>query len=175
MSKGPFLCAFALLLGGCGYTFAGGALRGPLRGIKRLSIPVFKNTSREPGLQAVLTTALRQIVLDGGRVKLVSRPRAQAVLEGHIKSFTRGAISFPRALSGETLRIGQYGLTLWLDVTLRRASDNKILLQARNLTLTGAHLSGATVLDGEANKNRAVGRMAIELMRRVYRLVVEAF
>ncbi len=55
--------------------------------IKRLYIPEFRNTSRLPGAQAELTPLVVDEFLADGRLDVVQNERADARLEGRIKSF----------------------------------------------------------------------------------------
>jgi len=78
------LTAFVLLVtGGCGYHFTGEG-PGPRPGLKRISIPVFKNNTSEPELGAILAGALRREFMKRGNMQLVSSEEAEAVFWGTV-------------------------------------------------------------------------------------------
>ncbi|MCL5406258.1 MAG: LPS assembly lipoprotein LptE [Deltaproteobacteria bacterium] len=73
-----------LLLTSCGYQFSGQG-QGPMPGLTRIAIPVFKNDTEEPNAGAIFAAELRQQFMRKGDMKVVPEDQAQAVFEGTVK------------------------------------------------------------------------------------------
>ena len=87
------LC-FALILAACAGTLA--PTRTLPSHIKRVYIPEFRNQSRQYGVQAPLTLAVNDMFMSDGRLDVVTKERADVVLEGRVKSCS----DVPAASSG---------------------------------------------------------------------------
>ncbi len=90
-----YILIFAVLLiaGGCGYRYAGQATALP-EAIRSIAIPVFKNDSTEPGIEAVVTRAVIEKFERDGRLRVTSRENADAALNGTIEIYTLRPIAF---------------------------------------------------------------------------------
>ncbi|MEW5767910.1 MAG: LptE family protein [bacterium] len=62
--------------------------------IKRISIPIFKNTSTRYGLEKELTDQVTQEFILDGRLKVMEKDRAEAELAGEVISYARDDLSY---------------------------------------------------------------------------------
>jgi hypothetical protein len=74
---------FSLLLSSCAYNI-GQKFRSLPGGYQKLSIPVFKNKSMEPGAEAIVTSALKEEFFRSTVLKVVSDNEAEVRLEGQV-------------------------------------------------------------------------------------------
>lgn len=154
--------ALGLALWGCGYRFsAQGTLPG---GERAVFVPIFVNSTAEPGLEASFTQALRQQLSQRG---LEGGPDAKARVEGEVASL--GAS--PTVLTTEG-RLASYRLTA--TARLRLSKADKPVTQVE-VTGTEDYLPGADVLLTEANRRAALQRLAEAMMREGYELLSVAW
>lgn len=152
-------CLFLLL--GCGYQLVGKETHVP-PGLASVAIPTFVNQTFEPGIEIQFTQAfLREFILDR-RVKVLDRTEADSVLEGVIKYFHIGSVSYNE--SGFVL---EYQTTVILDVTLK-GRTGELLWTVRDLQDTQWYRASSSGLINEASKAAAIqqnGRSVAERLR----------
>ena len=87
------LFGIALLLNGCGYHLVGtgSSLSSHL---KTLFIPVFANSSSEPGIHRELTSAIINSFITDGRLKIVRKGNSDMVMKGSLFYYDLRAVSF---------------------------------------------------------------------------------
>jgi len=90
------------------------------KSIGAIYVPMFENQSYEPGLEEKLTRLTQEEFLADGRLDVVPRRNADAVLVGKIKKFDIRARNFGRDEFPRTSR-----LTIVADVSLYDPSDRK--------------------------------------------------
>jgi hypothetical protein len=74
------------LLGGCGYKL--GEIRPtPMRSVRNLAVPTFKNKTYEPRVEVLLADTLIKTLQEDGTYTIVSEDNAEAIL----RKFTRRA------------------------------------------------------------------------------------
>lgn len=147
---------------------------GPLRGVRTLAVPAFTNQSREPGVAALVTRAMRELLAAGGRFRLASDGRADAVLVGTVHDVSRMPAAFGRDPRGATT-LSLYQASVSVSVSIKRSADGKILASLPGQSLSASFLLGPDVLATEANRERALRSIASELMRRLADVVSDAF
>ena len=94
--QGGFWCtllAFLCSLMGCGYTLLGQSATSSHTAIP-LAVDVFTNRTPEPGLEARLTAALRQTVLQGHTFQLATQDMAFHRVQGIVRAIRTVALSF---------------------------------------------------------------------------------
>lgn len=138
-SKIPYISlgmAIFLMLSaiGCGYRFAGKGDRFP-KDVQTVFVEPFINKSREIGIEAEITTALRSELFRQGQLRVVDRPeQSDAILSGVVRSWDRQVASVNR--KDEVL---QFETTLVVDVSLRRRAPDEILWRTQGTRLTELH------------------------------------
>jgi outer membrane lipopolysaccharide assembly protein LptE/RlpB len=116
--------ALALLLGGCGYT-VGGTLPSH---INTVSVPIFKNRTREPGVESLITRAVIEAFSTNGRLKIARGGEADAVLEGEIISYGVTSIAFDKDANAQL-----YRLVVTVNLRMRDVKGNTVLFQQREV------------------------------------------
>ncbi|MEE9591833.1 MAG: LPS assembly lipoprotein LptE [Thermodesulfobacteriota bacterium] len=167
------LIVYSLLLflfSGCGYHIAGkgGSMPG---GIKTVSIPFFKNLTQRPGVETVITTAIVDEFINIESIKVVGVEESEAVFIGSIRSYVLTPVSFDR-----TDVTQEYRLSIEVEFTLLRRSDNKTLWQVSNLS--DYEDFKVNTLDVDATKTAewdALKKMAKDMARLVKEQIVEDF
>lgn len=113
------LTVAAVGLGGCGYSF-----RGSLPShIQTIAVPIFENRTLQPNVDSIITRAVVQAFATDGRLRVVRRGDADAILEGQIVRYRVDAIAYD-----SNLNILAYRLTLGLNLTMRDVRRNTLLL-----------------------------------------------
>ena len=169
------LLSFSLLVlmvgvSGCGYHFVGGGSLPPH--IKTIAIPLFANQTQEQGVEEILTRALINEFITGGKLKLVEASRADARLTGRIVSYTRTATQF-----NASNQVIQYKLTVGVNMKLEDLINQKILWEAQNLTEDeDFNVSPAiSPIELDDRERRAFEQISEDLAARVLALATEGF
>jgi hypothetical protein len=120
-----------LSLSGCGYQFAGRSDSFP-KDIHSVYVETFLNRTRDVGLGAEITTALRGELYRRGELQLVDQPdRADAILSGVVRSFDSLTASV-----NENAEVLQFEATLIVDTTFRRREPSETLWRGQGIRLS---------------------------------------
>ena len=112
--------AAALLLAGCGYT-----VHGTLPShIKTIAVPIFKNQTRQPGVESVVTRAVVEAFSTNGRLRVVGTRDADAILDGEITSYSIASIAFDKDANVRLSR-----LVVTVNLRMRDVKRNTTLFQ----------------------------------------------
>jgi Lipopolysaccharide-assembly len=129
METHAYLALLCLL--GCGYQFAGRSDLFP-KDIHSVYVETFLNRTRDVGLGAEITTALRGELYRRGELQLVDQPdRADAILSGTVRSFDSLTASV-----NQDAEVLQFEATLIVDTTFRRREPSEILWRGQNIRLS---------------------------------------
>jgi Lipopolysaccharide-assembly len=129
METRAYLALLCLL--GCGYQFAGRSDLFP-KDIHSVYVETFLNRTRDVGLGAEITTALRGELYRRGELQLVDQPdRADAILSGTVRSFDSLTASV-----NQDAEVLQFEATLIVDTTFRRREPSEILWRGQNIRLS---------------------------------------
>ena len=162
---------FLLLVCGCGYTLVG---QGSLpRHIETIAIPTFDNTTLEQGVEDVMTQAMIDVFVRGGKMQLVMENSADALLIATIRSYNADeAIEFND--QNDPLK---YRLTVTIDVKLRDLTSENTIWQAEQLQGTADFLGGPDYNLAEQNEyaREALEKLAKEMAEKVFALSTEGF
>lgn len=128
---GPCAYLVCLSLLGCGYQFAGRSDLFP-KDIRLVYVETFLNRTRDVGLGAEVTTALRSELYRRGELQLVDQPdRADAILSGTVRSFDTLTASV-----NQDAEVLQFEATLIVDTTFRRREPSEILWRGQGIRLS---------------------------------------
>ena len=129
MAIGAYLASLSLV--GCGYQFAGRSDSFP-KDIRSVYVESFLNRTRDVGLGAEITTALRSELYRRGELQLVDQPdRADGILSGTVRSFDTLTASV-----NQDAEVLQFETTLIVDTTFRRREPSEILWRGQGIRLT---------------------------------------
>ena len=102
----PFAVLAALLLSGCGYKL--GEIRPtPMRSVKTLAVPTFKNKTYEPRLEVLFADTLVKRLQQDGTYRIVNSNEADAILYCTIERVDRRSL---RAVQNNVLATSEFGL-----------------------------------------------------------------
>jgi Lipopolysaccharide-assembly len=111
------LCATIACLVGCaGYTL------GPtpptyMKGVKRVAVPILKNTSITPDVEALTTTAIIKQIQEDGTYEVTGVDQADAVVNGTIVAVDR---TKARSLVGNVLASAEFNLRVTIYFRIER-------------------------------------------------------
>jgi hypothetical protein len=163
---GLLLAAIAGSTGGCGYTL-GGSLPDHIRTV---AIPIFRNSTSEPAVENALTAAVVNAFANSGRVRVVGRADADALLEGEITSYELVAIA---VVTGQN--IAQYRLLVTMNLTFRDLRRNELLWQQRGLTEQADFRVAGQVSETIAREEVALRQAAVDIGRKIASLAMDRF
>lgn len=127
MSRGARSLAAPLLLvavlgpWGCGYTVGGRALP---EDIRTITIPVFANRTAEPAVEGLITSAVAEAFSTDGRLRVVGRDEADAVLEGDVVGYRVDSVAFD-----SRTQVQRYRVVVRLNLRLRDLRRGRVLFE----------------------------------------------
>jgi len=102
------LLAAVLMLTGCGYKL--GEIRPtPMRSVRDLSVPTFKNNTYEPRIEVLFADTLVKRLQQDGSYRIVNSDQADAILSCTITKIDRNAL---RSVQNNVLATSEFGLTV---------------------------------------------------------------
>ena len=159
--------ALALVAPGCSYRFV--RYDGGLGEVRSVSIRTLRNDSYEPGVERVVSDALRREFLRRGAVELIDDPSAaDLVLSGSVERVSIAGRSF----SSVILAL-EYQLTLDLDVRATRRDGTQLAIDRKSMRETERYLASADIEATRKNREEAVRRVASVLAGRVHDALYE--
>ena len=166
MRAAALALAAGLLVGGCGYT-VGGTLPSS---IQTIAVPVFKNLTREPAVESLITRAVVEAISTNGRLKLARSGTADAILEGDITSYGITSIAFD-----ENANVRLYRLTVTVNLRLRDLKENKVLFQQNSVQEQADFRVQGQVAQTISREETALRTAATDIGRSIVALVVTRF
>jgi len=160
------LALVALLAGGCGYT-VGGTLPSH---IQTVSVPIFRNTTREPGVESLITRAVVEAFSTNGRLKVVSRSQADAVLDGEVIGYSIASIAFDKDAN-----VRLYRLVVTLNLRMRDLRRNTVLFEQNQVAEQADFRVQGQVSQTISREETALRAAATEIGRAVVALAVTRF
>ena len=144
MSGKLILCAAMGCLTGCaGYTL------GPtpptyMKGIQRVAVPIFKNVSITPDVEAVTTTAVIKQIQEDGTFQVTGVDQADAVVNGTITEVDR---TKARSLQGNVLASAEFNLVVTIVFRIQRPTGQ--ILADRKIQGTTSFFVGNDIASQE--------------------------
>ena len=155
-----FVLAF-VLLGGCGYRLVRYGARP--EGEAGVCVQTFENDSLEPGLELLVSEALRKELLRRGGAELESDCEgAELVISGRVRPVVRSGKSF-----STTVLALEYSVAVQLDVNLRFRDGDPLRLDPSSLRHSESYLSSADVEVERKNRQESMRRIAEVLAARI--------
>ena len=137
--------------------------------VTSIAVPVFRNDSYEPGIEVLLTEALREQFLRSGFVRLTDVKNADAVVAATVKKFSLKAISF-----SETDYATEYRASVVMRIKLV-TREGKVLWQDRNVSRVEDFRVSVDIFQTEAAKQQATAKIARDLMADVHDRIFDGF
>lgn len=155
------LVALAVVATGCsGYRVVRtDATLGPVR---RVAVQTLQNHSLEPGIEVMVSEALRREFQRGGGIAVVADPaQADLVLSGYVLDLITTARSFSSVAFGL-----EYQVELRLSLAARRTDGTVIALEPSALREWELYLTSADVEAERKNRDEALRRLTTVLAER---------
>lgn len=137
--------------------------------VKRVAIQTLHNNSYEPGLEVLMTEALRREFQRRGGATLVSDPaQADLVLAGSVLQLETTVRSF----SSIAFAL-EYQVQMQLALTATRADGSAVVVDPNALFEWELYLTSADVEAGRKNRDEALRRLAAVIASRVRESLAE--
>ena len=130
--------------------------------VRRVAIQTLENHSFEPGIEVMVSDALRREFQRGGGVAVVADPAlADLVLSGAVRDLVTTASSFSSVAFGL-----EYQVELRLELTAKRADGTVMALDGNALREWELYLTSSDVEAERKNRDEALRRIASVLAER---------
>ena len=124
--KSALVLAVAVLLTGCGYKL--GEIRPtPMRSVRTLAVPTFKNKTFEPRLEVLFADTLVKRLQQDGTYELVGDDRADAILYCTIDKIERRSL---RSVQNNVLATSEFGLRVFVTYEVQDRVTGAILIKS---------------------------------------------
>ena len=157
----------SLLLAGCGYKL--GEIRPtPMRSVRTLAVPTFKNKTFMPRIEVLFADTLVKRLQQDGTYELVADDRADAILYCTIERIERRAI---RSVQNDVLATSEYGLRVFVRYEVQDRVTGRILVQ-------GSPVGNATFFSGNdlvTIERQAISNAASDLANNIMAEVSEGW
>lgn len=161
------LLSVSVLLSGCGYKL--GEIRPtPMRAVRTLAVPTFKNKTYEPRIEVLFADTLVKRLQQDGTYELVSDDKADAVLICTIESIEERAL---RSVQNNVLATSEFGLRTMVKYEVQDRVTGAILLQ-------GSARGDTTFFSGndlQTIKRQAMSNAAADLANNITAEVTEGW
>jgi hypothetical protein len=156
----------AALLGGCGYS-----ARGHLPDdVRTVAVPIFVNRTTKPAVETEVTRALADAFATDGRLRVVSREAADAVLEGEVTGYELVSIAFDPAAN-----VRLYRLVVTLNVRFHDQRRNTVLFHQQGLSEKADFRVSGQVSETISREEIALRAATVDIARAVVALAIERF
>jgi len=156
----------AAAIAGCGYSFRGNLPEH----IQTVAVPVFANKTGEPRIESLLTNGVVEAFSTNGRLRVVKREDADAVLEGEVTGYSVQSISYDSQAN-----VRQYRLTVTLNLKLLDMKKNAVLFEEHSLSEKADFQVMNAVSQTISVEETAVRTAATEIGRAIVSLTVNRF
>jgi lipopolysaccharide assembly LptE-like protein len=160
------LLVLALASSGCGYAIGN---RLPAH-IKTVAVPIFKNRTTEPRVEAVMTRAVVQAFSTNGQLQVVQPADADAILEGELIGYSVSGVAF-----NSRINVQQYRLIVTLSVKFQDVRRRTVLFQGVISEFADFAVQGTVDQTIALEKDTAVQTAAVIIGQSVVSRVVQRF
>jgi outer membrane lipopolysaccharide assembly protein LptE/RlpB len=151
---------------GCGYSFHGTL---PDH-IQTVAVPIFANKTGEPRIESLLTNGVVEAFSTNGRLRVVKREDADAVLEGEVIGYSVQSISYDSQAN-----VRQYRLTVTMNLKLLDMKKSTVLFEEHSLREKADFQVMNAVSQTISVEETAVRTAATEIGRAIVSLTVTRF
>ena len=169
--------ALALSLAGlwsCGYALVGrGTVVDPT--IKKIAVPLFKDSTGKPGLDQKITQKVVEELLKRGRFDVVQeRIGADAIVEGEILRYDQTPVGFSDA-GGSRSQASRYAVTLTARVRYVKVGQDEPIWANDSFSFRDEYDVGSDPTAFFDQQGQAVERLATSFARSLVSAMLEAF
>ncbi|MEI6563941.1 MAG: LptE family protein [bacterium] len=157
------LLGLLMMAGGCVGYHLGNTLP---PGITSITIPVFINEAKEPGLESIVTAASIQEFQKDGSLKVLQK-EANSILEVTIR---KSELEPLRYRQDRAITANEYRLTLTADVVLRKLPGKEIVVNTKGVI---GFTTFTALADLPSARRQALPKAATDLGQRIVKCVVE--
>ena len=151
-----FLCVF-MGITSCYYSTSQGSRSGDIRNIV---IPLFENTTEEPGIEETLTDTVTEQFLINGEYRIVGIRQADAAIIGVITHIQEESVAFSEGTTAREVR-----LSIVVDVRFETVDKKEVIWEERQLRTFGDYaIDTGTETDREPAIKTAIDKMAEEIL-----------
>ncbi len=139
------ICSLSLLalLAGCGYHL--GEIRPtPMRSVRTVSVPTFKNRTYRPRVDVLLADTLIRLIQVDGTYQVSDSDHSDAIIYGTVNAVTRNPI---RSATSNVLQTTEYQLTLVIEYEVQDSMTGANLLSGSVTGSTTFFPTGDLVTD----------------------------
>ena len=158
----------ALIFASCGYRMAGQTTGLP-ESIKTIAITVFENESFEPNIEAAITRSVTQKFVDDGRLRVVTKERADALMSGTVIKYELEPLAFDQFNYATSYRI-----KIIVTVTLEGTGESSLRM-VRNVNAESAYSLGGSIASAESARFAAIDAVSGILADNIVGLYLEGF
>ena len=97
-----------------------------MKGVHRVAVPILKNASTTPDIQAVATTTIISQIQQDGTYEVTGVDQADAIVVGTITSVTR---TKSRSLQGNVLASAEFNLRMTINFRIERPNTSQLMGQ----------------------------------------------
>lgn len=156
----------AVVTAGCGYS-----VRGHLPAdVRTVAVPILGNRTTKPAVETEMTRALVDAFATDGRLKVVGRDAADAVLEGEVTGYDLVSIAFDPAAN-----VRLYRLVVTMNVRVRDVRRNTLLFQQQGLSEKADFRVSGAVSETISREEIALRAATLDIARAVVALAIERF
>jgi hypothetical protein len=125
MGRLLFLILTGFFAGCAGYTL-GPAPPTYMKGIRRVAVPIFRNDTISPDVEALATTAVIKQIQQDGTYQVTGVDQADAVVFGTIAAVHR---TRSRTLQGNVLASSEFNLRVTINFSVQKAGTSEVIGQ----------------------------------------------
>jgi hypothetical protein len=139
------------------------------RNFKSIAVPMFRNRTLRPQLEAQITNAILKGLQQDGSLQIESEPNADVVLDGAVIRYERTAL---RSLQSDTRVPREYEIAITVQVEARDRRTGEIVLKSTEITGKSDVFIGA---DQQSAELQVLPLVANDVARKVVGLLVESW
>jgi len=158
--------AAIVLAGGCGYT-VGGTLPSH---IQTIAVPIFRNSTREPAVESLITRAVVEAFSTNGRLRVVNSSQADAILDGEITGYSVASIAFDKDAN-----VRLYRLVVTVNLRMRDVKRDTVLFQQNQVQEQADFRVLGQVSQTISREETALRTAATDIGRAIVALAVTRF
>jgi hypothetical protein len=165
--------ALSALAAGCGYALQGrGVTTDP--SVKRIGVPLFRDRSGKPGLDARVTQAVMEELLKRGRFTVVrDSTNVDAVVDGEIVAWNVLPVNFSTE-SGQT-QASRYAISLTASVVYRKIGQKEPLWSNDAFSHRDEYDMGDNAQSYFDREEQSIERLSAAFARSLVAAMLEAF
>jgi hypothetical protein len=165
--------SLSLSLSSCGYALVGkGVTTDP--SIKKIAVPLFKDSTGRPGLDKKVTDKVTEELLKRGRFEVVHDPQgADAVVEGELVRYDANAMGV--STTSDRTQASRYMVTLVAKVRYAKTGAAEPIWQTERFSYSDEYDMGSDPSAFVTQETQAVDRLATSFARNLVAAMLEAF